>query len=220
MRYSRKRTYRKRPYKRYYKPSKAFKRNVKRVINSIAEKKYYGLTYDAATDPNGVTMLSTPSIIDISGVTQGDADWSRDGDQLYVRSMLVRYTIRLDSSLPVGQGNSCRVIVFQWYPATTPTYQEILSQAYLPSNPQYLAPYTHDGRTQFRILYDKIVTVSASRSVKPFHGQLITKIPHRKIQYRGGSTLGENKIYLMHMSDAGSLQPGLKWLTRMNFTDM
>ena len=88
----------------------------------MAEWKHHAVDVSGAVS----TSLGINSLTDIA---QGDTDITRDGDQLYMGSItFFKQWINADNV------NTCRFIVFQWFPATTPVGTDILntSNGYAP----------------------------------------------------------------------------------------
>lgn len=190
---------RKRRYKR-------FVRRVKHIANTAGEKKYFAVSSGGpqTVDDSGV-------ITSISNIQQGDTDVSRDGDQAYIRSLEVHWEANAADVF-----NVLRFMVVQWYPATTPTVSDILLTT---GTDGFMSPYNHDQRFQFRVLYDKRVTVDTDRPSIAFRTRL-RRFGRRRIQYLGGTTDGQNKLYVLKISDSSAAShPLIQNFTKLNFSD-
>lgn len=190
---------RKRRYKR-------FVRKVKHIANTAGEKKYF-----AVSSGGPQTVDSTGTITSISNIPQGDTDNTRDGDQAYIRSLELFWEADAADVF-----NVLRLLVVQWYPATTPLVTDILLTTGVDG---FMSPYNHDQRFQFRVIYDKRVTISTDRPAANFRVRL-RRFGRRRIQYLGGTTDGQNKLYLLKISDSGAVShPFIQNFTKLNFSD-
>lgn len=206
-----------RPYRRYYKkraygkPSKNFSRKVKRVLTKAAEKKFHDVS-----QAGSVSVTSTPVLVDLSSISAGDTDQTRDGDQLTIRSIHLKYQLVAGDST-----NIVRIILFQWFMDTAvagggPTAANILQ-----STTNSMSSYTHDTRFQYKILDDKIVSLDTSSRDSYTLNRRIIKGFKKKIQFSAAGTSGTNKIYLLYMSDsAAAPDPGLIYYSRLTFSDV
>lgn len=190
------------------KPTVAFKKKVRRVIRQTAEKKY--LAYSASAvgvDSAGTAMLS------LLDVPQGDLDSTRDGDQLFLRSIQLNFSISLGDTT-----NFVRVILFQWFPTLTglPPVASIL----LDTSRPWLSPYNHDQRFNFRIFHDKTYCLDTLNNEISRRMFLKSKF-RRHIQYVGGATaVAANRIFALFISDSGAApHPALQYSGKTNFTD-
>lgn len=199
-------TYKKKLNKDQY---KAVKTLISKQISKRAEKKYFNGSYSLSSyDHNGTIRELTP-------IPQGDTDVTRDGDSLYLRSM------RVNGELVLGDTtNIVRVIVFQWLETDTPVPANILSSTYVGTSNAPLAPYHHDSRRLFRILYDRKFVLNANRP-NALYDTGYLRIPKRKVSYIAGGTTGSNKLWVLLISDSGAVvHPTISVLSRATFNDM
>lgn len=180
-----------------------------RKISSRAEKKYYdraltGQAYDWAG-----------SIVSLTNIPQGDTDVTRDGDQVYLRS------IRMSGDIVIGDTtNVARLIIFQWYQDATPAYTDVLSSVYQGTVNAVNSPYHHDGRRQFRVLYDKRFVMDSDDGIVLFDTGYL-RPAKRKINFNAGGTDGENEIFMLALSDSGAVShPSFNFVCRTTFNDM
>lgn len=185
-------------------------RNIaQKVLNKNAEWKYHLVFNNSGVSTSG-------AIIDLSAVSQGDTDTTRDGDSITASTLGYRYFWQNGDDT-----NACRLIFFQWYPQTTPTVTDILLTT-VGNGVQFM--YHTDKADMYKILYDSTDTLSvytaSGGSVlgSPNIGKI--KIPKRKIQFQAGTTTGSNKIYALVLSDSGATShPGPNLMTRLNYMD-
>lgn len=209
----------------------ASKAYVRKAIRNIQEKKFH-LYADTDVD----LSYDNPVFQSITDISQGDLDSNRDGDRLKLRSVDVRGMIIGNN----GVTTEARVLVVQWLGQDTPTVQEILEAGTVAWNADtaVTAHYNHDHRKMFRVLYDRTIvscstattTSAGSNEYKRwlFHariniGKLALKGKAKAyINYQSASTTGNNKVYIMALSnqtDASGFEPTLTYEAKVNFTD-
>lgn len=199
-------------YKSARRSKKGLKRLARKLVNAAGEKKYI------VTSSSGYDVVTISGYIgSISDIPQGDTDQTRDGDQVNIRSINLRYTLYGVLSADC----SVRIVCFQWkeLDSAAPTIADILSTG--ASNSYVTAWYNHDNRYRFKILYDKvhhfpegISAVTANRNV------MITKGFFPRIQFTATTTVGQYKIYIIQCSDDGlTPYPTIEANYKLNFTD-
>lgn len=208
MPYKRRRNYRRRKPVARKRRYKRFVKRVKAIANKAGEKKFF------ATTSGGFQGIDwTGTITSISDVSQGDTDVTRDGDQIYIRSLEMSWEVAVGDTY-----NIVRLIVLQWFPATTPTISDILLTS--GNNDSVLSPYSHDTRFQFKVLYDRKIHVNTDRPNMSLRFRIWRNFRFRRIQYIGGGTTGQNKIYILKISDSGAVpNPTMANFAKMNFSD-
>lgn len=213
------RVYRSKSSRRYKKTtiprnlSKVSKRNLKRNLRTLGEKKYFLTTYagDATT---------TGRVDDLTNINQGDGDTDREGDQLGLRSIEINFQTYLDLAAAAPDNNNVvRFIVFQWYPTTTPTVNSILTSLTPPAITP-IAPYFHDNRFNFKILLDKRFALAKNgQHVRTFRSYVIKGFKPQ-VQFNNASITGTNKIYALTISDSGAIShPTAAWVAKLNYSD-
>lgn len=175
--------------------TKKQKAGVKRIMGAVMEKKHHTSTFSTSS------VSSTATLTNISAVTQGDSDTSRDGDQIYLKNIDFRaYLTRADTS------NLVRLIVFQWRPSTqlaTPTAATILENYAGDGTLDLVRHWNYDNKRNFKVLYDRLITLNediANRTVK-FN---LNKSLIKKIQFDNGGTNHNNAVYVMYLSDSSA----------------
>lgn len=192
------------------KKQKKQKANIKTLANKI--QGYLGeLKYGTSTYTNTVSYTGTiQSLCDIS---QGDSDTTRDGDSLTISSLELRgFFVAGDAY------NVCRVMLVQWFPTdgVAPTISQILvNTGNLYAS---ISVKAHDYRQQFKVLYDKILVVNTYNPTKMFYKKVYPK--RRKIQYVAGTNTGNNKIYIIMISDSSAVShPSVYYDNKILFKD-
>lgn len=193
---------------RYGGLNKKEKKQVKSLINSGRENKYHD-TLLAVTEEYGGTVYS------ISDVPVGDTDITRDGDQFTQRSLRIK-----GKCVVADATNIVRFIVFRWKQNDTPDVAKILSSTYVGSIRAPYAPFHHDGRTNFTVLYDKMLVTDTYNPIRVFDTKWINLRDKKQYMVAGSSTEGKNKIYVLVISDsAAEASPLFEQVSRLTFTD-
>jgi len=184
---------------------------------TVHEDKYVG------TQVVGGTAVTTGATTDMTSfIAQGNDDSSRVGDNIMLRDVEIRYTVKLNPSFTYNNGGvNVRTLVVQWFEDTTIsplTMDLVLFTAF--GAPLYLAPYLHDRDKSFKVLYDEVVTLSTQ---SPYNASRVVQVfPTRKhCDYVSNGTTGRNHIYVMQCSDVTSTSypPIVSVLTRINYVD-
>lgn len=185
------------------------RKEIKKVVRSISEKKY--ITFQATGSIDNATGVQL-SLLDIP---QGDTDSTRDGDQLYLRSIYFK------AELAVGDNtNFVRCTVFQWFPTLTGI--PALTDIYLAGHSLVLSPINHDKRFNFRVLYDKVWNMRNVFNPTEYVEIYLNKRFRRYIQYVGGATaIADNRIFMIWSSDSGAApHPTVNYDMKVNFSDL
>lgn len=192
--------------------TKKQKHNLKMNLVTLGEKKY--VPRPQSLQSVGFDTMTGAFVNDITNITIGDNDTNRDGDQFGIRSIECNWSwIAGDST------NICRFVVFQWFPNTTPTLSSIFQDISVPTYAP-LSPYDHDGRFNFKILLDVKTAVSTYGPGCQVYRKYITSGFKKKVQLVGGGLSGNNKIYVLGISDSGTTtHPGLTYFIKVNYND-
>lgn len=194
------------------------KKQVKRIINSRIEKKYYDSLLSAQTVTYNGTLQDL-CLIPLS--TSSSDDTKRVGDQVIYYRMEINYAV---FNATATTTNMVRVILFQWKQYSTPTIGNIL----LNNNPDLvgtadapLAFYNHDQRGLYNIIYDRRHNLNYTNTYfTSKHLVLKSKRIRKKIQYIANSTNGYNHIYFLIISDDGAISyPTYSFASRITYMD-
>lgn len=222
------------PYRKRFNRRRSNKRMKKfayRIERLIGEKKYY------ITNSGGNFSVSNAgTVTHLTAVPLGDTDQSRDGDQLTIRSLELKWQAiagYTSSTTTYDFYNRVRCVVFQWFPQTVPVIADILIST---GNGYHIAPYNHDTRFQFKVLYDSTRTVDQTFffngattygvSTGNSQSQLITKhinrgYKNRRVQYVAGTTTAPSfGLYLLFVSDSSAVtHPQAEYVAKLNYSD-
>lgn len=200
----------------------ASKKQVLNVVMGAAEKKYYSLAVDA------VAVDSAGTVTDLTPIPQGVTVNSRVGDSLYMTSLEFNYQTVGALGTDNNRVSYIRVILFQWYPSSTPSASNILLTTGVNS---IIAPYNHDKRFEFKILYDKthtmFNTVNLGTGWSNLDGAVCPKVKtmviggfRHKVNFSPGLTSGVNKLYCLVLSNGASGNlPNWSAVSKLNFKD-
>lgn len=198
-------------------------RQVKRVIAVRQELKYLNVTQ------SGIGISNTPSVVLVSGISQGVTDSERDGDRVMLRKIYLRWNATGGDTY-----NFLRFIVFQWKPDNSvgPTATDILlngSSGFV----DFTSQYNHDKRALFKIMYDKVIMTVGDGSqtaltAYPYQSNFLHYnkktliVPNKQLQYDAASaTQGQNQIYVLTVSDSAVAlpHPTISYTMKILFTD-
>lgn len=199
--------------------NKRQKFQVKRLIRNVQELKYFeGSSQNA-------DISTSPAILDISAVSQGDTDTTRDGDRLqWVGKIDFRYSLDIADAT-----NIIRVMIFQWKPNSSPAAGSLFLNG--PTGAvDVWSNYGHDHRQEYTILYDKtyslvgnggaatVPTTTSSQIVR--FVRISLKRIAKMAQFTAGTTAGTNKLYLYLISDSALVgNPTITFSAKVFFRD-
>lgn len=193
---------------------------VKKIIQSQAELKYFTFFQAPTGISNAGSLVGTPF-----DVPNGTTDQERVGDSITLTGLLdFRYSmVALDTS------NVVRVIIFQWRAQSyasplAPTVTDILFTS------NYLSHYNHDQRKNYNILYDKMHQLNGNGSSASYpltnngiitvHKRVSLKRAAKKIHYIGGGLQGQNRLFILFISDSSALShPSVSYVTHFTYYD-
>jgi len=150
--------------------------------------------YDVNLSQNVVTA---GTLTLLSNIGQGVDDTQRVGNTLHLRSLFLNILVKQNA---VSLTDNVRIMIVrdkQNY--NTPAISDILEPGVLGAGLAPLAHYNHYYMSRFKVLYDKIFSISTGGG-ESFH---IKKwIPlFCDSHYIGASTVFKNQIYLVHVGD-------------------
>lgn len=198
--------------------SKAQKNAVKKIatsaITKVSEKKFL----DQASGPTQIGY-DAPVISLISMPVQGDSVNTRDGDNLFIKSLRLKGQVATS-----GQDVRVRVIVFQWMEdnaTSSPTASDILQDV-----TQYdilNSPYKINGPKHFKVLMDRRYVLDSPGQTWSRLFQANLKLPQKKIQFNAGLATGVGQVYVMTLSDTYTVASGsggnVTWYSRLRYLD-
>lgn len=196
---------------------KKMRKVAKQVYNANTEVKYHD-RHDGS-----LPISDSPSLLNCSIIGQGTTDISRVGDKIVAVSAQLRYILRQPSS--ATQNTNCRIIYFQWFDFNnSPSYSDIISPIGVPNADNILsAQYNHDKKSQYRILYDKMIDLPpASQDNSVVNVVRTLKLREKKLEFLASGTAARWGIWCILISDYANAQPNKPLFThtlRLNFRD-
>ncbi len=209
-----------RRFRRFRNGKKLNKREVKQVKNLISrvQEKKHRLEYST-----GSSAHSTGQIIDLLDLSQGDTNYTRDGDELMLKSLKFRFHLLRESGSTLG--DSVRMILFQWKPDNAqdvPTIGQILEDS---TNVPYLSPIDTHHKDKFNVLMDRLTLLSplgTTNERKSFWKTVNMKRVIKRVRYNPGASTGKNLVYLMLIgtqSSAGAEETFVRYYGDISFSD-
>jgi len=195
-----------------------FATRVKKVLAKQIEKKSHLLSggFDSVDYPGNITHLSP--------IAQGDEDFDRVGDQIYLTKVTMRGMVTAGDTT-----NKVRLVVFRWNSEGTPTIAKVIRNYQgTGSDLDFLRPVNHDNKTHITVLYDKwwrlnLASAEYSMNDVPFSFVRYGKrLGAKKIFYEEASTTPiKGGIYALAFSDSGAVaNPSVAYEMEVEYTDL
>lgn len=193
-----------------------FAKKVKKVIKSVAERKYNQVDLGTSVSTSGVIQAITGSI------DQGDYATQRNGNKIIPTSWQVRASLT-----GADDSNFMRLIIIQWHedsnssvPSLADLFENISGNA-----PLYSAFNRQNLGITFRVLKDKLWRVSSASENPELNSTRIIRLKGYKrlkpIIFNGSSTTATNHIYLVWVSDSTVLtHPYIEGYSLVNYMDV
>ncbi len=185
-------------------------RGVKRLIN--VEFKFFDATLTS------VEVLSTPQLLQLTNILQGDGGSSRDGNQVKIVGNLLKYTCTMDSAATTSQLRVLLVLDKQTN-GVIAAAGDVLEDVTVFDG--IISPYNLDNKYRFRILYDKVHLFQASGN-RTIQGGKYIKMNER-IRYDGvAGTIADitsSSLFLMILSSTGANGPDITFINRVRYVD-
>lgn len=227
--YNYQRTRRRRRFRGRGALNKKQRKQVKALAEQVIEKKAEIKHHD--TVGNILTLQwASPSIFDITQISQSFSDTSRVGDSFELKSIHFRGMLGLGVS-PQFEATRLstviRMIMFQWKEDnnTAPTQGDILQNVSSNLYSVY-SQYKLDKNKKYNILYDEIFKFDRIECVTKVIDIFVNKKFSKKIQYSNASTTnGVNHIYCMFITNDDVAfntgeHPFVDYMTRVRYLDM
>lgn len=185
---------------------------VRRYVTSQQDAKHFPVS-------NQLYASYNAAVSDISAVGVGTTDTTRIGDDLVLKS------IRLKCQVFGADATNCiRIMVVQTRDRFTALVGGDVLRASISNNNTTqcpLAPIYFDGRSRFKVLYDRTFSTSLNGvNAHSFNINISQKQLARKhIKYYAGSgTDKEGGIYVLYMSDSSAVHPSFWFCGDLHFT--
>ncbi len=207
--------FRKRRFRKRNKGSSAGKLALRKInkIMKNTEKKF--IDTDSASVSAGTTVLIEPLTL----IGQGDTSSSREGNKVVFNTIQMKYSWKLSTSTTVG--NRCRVMIIMDKQTNGAVFTagDLLQTTGV--GQVILSPLNLDGAFRFRVLYNKVHTLSPNGSEVQYRSVFKKiNIPARYSGSGGSQTnILSAGIYVLYVSDTGSNSPTFSHYSRLRFID-
>jgi len=174
----------------------------------------------------GISVTTTPTVINLSNVAQGADYYQRDGDSILGQAIEFRGVVAGSNA---STGSRIRIIILadRNMAGTDPVLGDVLQGGTEPT----LQPMNVFAYSRFEILYDEIVQLAskstnvggaayiADRQLLP----VLTRKWNKHVRFQGttgaDANLSRNALFLMVVSDEAVNAVNLKYTFRLHFTD-
>jgi len=173
-----------------------------RSLLSVAQEYKF---FDAKEYAQSAT--TTPTQLAISAVPQGSTDSTRDGDQINLQSLWIKFETYLQGTGGTNDfTDQVRLIVYRWIPMSTgsaPVPASVLQDLSVAQSATMTA-FTWDNRRDYVVLLDETFNLSGNGpSDLGFSKTFKWKAPGIPAQFSNGSTtLQKNGLFVLIMSDS------------------
>lgn len=224
MPYASKRRYRK---KRSYRPRRGsrapwYNRPIRYSVSDIASMAYKGVNYLKGLVNSEVYKFDTdtsssPStagtITHLSAIAQGDAENSRSGNSIYLRSVLVNGVMQIHAS---ATSTTYRIMIVsdsQQVGDTSPAISDILNSVGVTS------ALNRGTVGRFSVLYDKMFNINTAATPTRCHKIFLPMLRH--VRFNGAATtdIQRNGIYLVLISNEATNTPSFAYFSRCSYHD-
>lgn len=192
----------KRKTKKSEKPvkNKDFNRKVSTAMTHLAETKHKD--YNVLTT---LTNAAALTIVSIFEPTTSVNDTGRIGDEVFIKSIHLRYTLQANVSATTAQ--LARIMIIQWFDETAPVAANIFQSPTIPTAIVSDLSYDRIRRdNNFRVLYDRVFALNPNLAGE--NGHVITRYLKnfkKRIYFNsGGATPTSGSIYLIHFANTSS----------------
>lgn len=186
--------------------AKIASRVVRKALKRTQELKYIDNGWNVNYD-YGATCTS------ITDIGQGDTDSTRDGDKCLPKSIKLRLGLTAGDTT-----NFMRLMIIRWHSNVSTLAAGNVLQ-YLSSALAPFSPLSHDGRSEFNVIWDRTYVLGTQMypvlNIKKF----IKLAPH-PIKFSAAGTDGRDKLFLIGVSDsAAAAHPNVSGYIRVEYTD-
>ncbi len=174
------------------------------------------------TDIADSATSQTPILHQLTNSVQGDTQTTRDGSQIKLTRILLRYKLKLNSS--ATGGSSVRVMLIQDNQTNGAifTAADILVNTSGSGAAALISPLVIDNKFRFRVLYSKLHNMNfEGRDIQSY--QKIFNFKDLKIRYNGNAgtiaDITSKSLVLLTVTDAATAQPRITAYVRVRFID-
>ena len=166
-------------------------------------------------DVNGTSSTITDSgtIAPLIDISQGDNEFTRTGNSIFVRSVFGRFNFAIHSSAIYS---TIRMIFFQdtqQVGDTAPAVTDVLQTA------SYLSPLNNDTKGRFKILKD--MTIRLDEAANQVANRKVYLPMRHHVRYNGSSSgdIQRGGLYYLVITNSTVNQPTYSWYVRTSYHD-
>ncbi len=183
-------------------------------VNKIEKQREKKFVDKDAQDSSSNTITITP----ITLIGQGDSASSREGNKIVLTSLQMKYTFKQSTA---AIATRCRVMLVldKQTNGAVFTAGELLQSTSLGT--AIVSPLNLDGAFRFKVLYNKVHTLSSEGSVVQYSEMFKKMNIQARYSGSGGaqSNILSSGLYIVHLSDESSNTPNISYFTRVRFID-
>ncbi len=189
----------------------AMARTVKSLLN--VEYKFHTVTGQA------VAISDTPASTQLTALSQGDTTTTRDGSQVKFTSFRFDYFLKAGSS---STKSLARIMIVhdKQTNQTQATATQVLQDSTIVD--AIVSGYNIDNVSRFRILYDKVHSMSSTGDSAVIH-RIIHKKLNLKVRYDANAgdvtDLTQDSIFLILVGDQTTNDPNITFQFRLRYLD-
>ncbi len=159
-----------------------------------------------------------PAIVQLTNLAQGDSNITRDGNQIKVTHIQLKYFFTINAS---AVATCCRILLVQDRQTNAGIYTANQLLKDVSVNDNVNSPFEENHRRRFKILYDRVHDLSDNgNQIGRGRKYLKLQIPVRYSANAGTiADLPESSLSLVHMSTESTNTPLLNAFVRLLFID-
>lgn len=195
--------------KNFNKKKQSFATKVKKVLSSRIERKFAEIQ-SASLNPSSTVGVATANV---TGIAQGDTDQTRDGNEIRLRSINLRYRIQQHASAPETYVRVVMIRMKGTVSDAAPDWNDIYLEDKIVSQKD------HRLSERFTVLYDKVHAMSSAGRTAIF--QKYYKSCDYKVKWNGAAAADHEhgSVFLYFMSNETTNTPSVTYSTQVSFED-
>lgn len=183
-------------------------RAIARKEARVVEKKDTQLNIYNLQDA-GASVTAAGTIYALSGaISKGDDENNRQGDEILLKSIFIRFDVTHDDST-----NVFRLILFRWMGEGVPTSSGNLLEDTI--TVPWLSPLSRQYAKYIQVIYDKSYAISTNTDAN-IVGK-IYKMLKGKANWTSSGGRVKGQLYLFAISDSAIGGPNFKWSSRLRY---
>lgn len=179
------------------------KKEAVKAIRSTMELNYYD-------DLTNGTFSQDGTILDLTiPIAVGDTEKSRDGREIDLKSILIRFDCIHDDST-----NVVRMILFRWMAPGDPTAAQVISS----NNSIYapISPLNEENTKHIQVLYDDLFATTTNSDAATV-GKIYKKLKGKAVWASSAGAGSKGHLYLLVVSDSALSGPSMRIYSRVRY---